>query len=440
VLAILLQLYSYIRFCRISHQSAWQFLFHNDSTIIKVVGKIKAIVIRFLAPPTSTQKQTDNENFHKILSSYGSWIVIINATFDPEFMLEFCQELIDIGLSPYRSPTKKASSWSYSRTMTTSWTKLNILLIGEADGKEDTLSYENGEDRSCRENGSKQMDRGIRVLTDRVTLYCRQQLRLLRSEEGDIDSSAGEYDDEDIIRIEYVSYPYYCYEEAIAVMSSEVPCRATDFSPQNMLYNIIHTALGQIVVEGGVGLSVICPPSKASSSISMNSTSKSSREKMLQYVHDVTKLLHSTILPHMLFRNSGAILHLNSQCHSTNVNPSTTCFRSNDTTMHRSTNHVTQKLNATTDNTAQGILDKTFIEILYNSAQAYLNQLLRSIHYEYKTHGIDCLSVHYQEESLLLEGQTNDESKEKSCCPSPRDILHQSFMMIGKRAEVVVVS
>jgi len=324
--------------------------------------------------------------------------------------------------------------------MTTSWTKLNILLIGEADGKEDTLSYENGEDRSCRENGSKQMDRGIRVLTDRVTSYCRQQLRLLRSEEGDIDSSAGEYDDEDIIRIEYVSYPYYCYEEAIAVMSSEVPCRATDFSPQNMLYNIIHTALGQIVVEGGVGLSVICPPSKASSSISMNSTSKSSREKMLQYVHDVTKLLHSTILPHMLFRNSGAILHLNSQCHSTNVNPSTTCFRSNDTTMHRSTNHVTQKLNATTDNTAQGILDKTFIEILYNSAQAYLNQLLRSIHYEYKTHGIDCLSVHYQEESLLLEGQTNDESKEKSCCPSPRDILHQSFMMIGKRAEVVVVS
>jgi len=154
VLAILLQLYSYIRFCRISHQSAWQFLFHNDSTIIKVVGKIKAIVIRFLAPPTSTQKQTENENFHKILSSYGSWIVIINATFDPEFMLEFCQELIDIGLSPYRSPTKKASSWSYSRTMTTSWTKLNILLIGEADGKEDTLSYEMGRTEAAGRMGA----------------------------------------------------------------------------------------------------------------------------------------------------------------------------------------------------------------------------------------------------------------------------------------------
>lgn len=438
VLAILLQLYSYIRFCRISHQSAWQFLFHNDSAIIKAVGKIKATVLRFLVlvqhfgchSPTSTQKQTDNINFHQILSSYGSWIVIINATFDPDFMLEFCKELIDIGLSPYRSPTKKASSSSYSRTIGTSRTKLNIMLIGEADGKEETPSYEHEEDTSSKEKGSKEMDHGIRILTDKVTSYCREQLRLLRSIEGNAVPSVGEYDDEDIIRIEYVSYPYYCYKEAITVMSSEIPCRSTDFSPQNMFQSIIHTALGQIVVEGGVGLSVICPPSKAStSSRSMSrSLAKGTPHRMLQYVHEVTKLLHSTILPHMLFRNSGAVLHLNSQWESTNVN--------------FSKNHNTQKSNATMDDdTTPDILDNTIIQILYKSAQAYLNQLIRSIHYEYKTHGIDCLSVHYQEESyLLLEGQTNDESKGKSCFLSPRSILHQSLMMFGKRAEVVVVS
>ncbi len=130
----------------------------------------------------------------------------------------------------------------------------------------------------------------------------------------------------------------------------------------------------------------------------------------------------------MLFRNSGAVLHLNSQWEATNVN--------------FSRNHDTQKSNATTDDDPNpDILDNTIIQILYNSAQAYFNQLIRSIHYEYKTHGIDCLSVHYQEESYaLLEGQTNDESRGENCCLSPRNILHQSLMMFGKRAEVVVVS
>jgi hypothetical protein len=87
-------------------------------------------------------------------------------------------------------------------------------------------------------------------------------------------------------------------------------------------------------------------------------------------------------------------------------------------------------------------IDVHIRQILFNSAQSFLNQLVRSIHYEYKSHGIYCLSVHYEDLPNYSEGQTTEEDSEKveASSISPRDILTQSLKMFGKRAEVVVIS
>jgi len=367
---------------------------------------------------------------HHILSSYRSWIIIANATFNVPWIVEFCSEIIIIAFSPYRAQQQQQSSTNLSfsrRRSATSRTKLNIMLVGE----QHKYVYD------CTKNGSSEdtplID--IRGLANIVTKRYREQLQLIRmtqKKEYQLD------EDDEVMRIDYVECPCYCNETKESSLTTKVAAPSTFY---DTFHNAIDTALGRIVIDGRLGLVVLCPPTMTTSIAACTNNECSNRAwqqvKLLHYIHDTTKMLHSAILPHMLFRNSGAILHLNSRW-------STTLCRKADTGgCKNTTNNVNSEKNVLPEHFRSSIAMK---QILFNSVQAFQNQLIRSIHYECKTQGIDCLSVQYDDIPIDMgecERRNNNglsQDVESTRAVNPGDVLHQSIMVFGKRAEALLTS
>jgi len=425
VIAILLQIYFYVRFYKVSHQSALKcmFVFQNISSFSAYLArKLKALVLPLKqSRSTQTQQQvTKHEYCHHMLSSYGSWIIIANATFNVPWIVEFCNEIINIAFSPYRAQRQQQSNTNLSssrRRSVTSRTKLNIMLVGEQHKKK-CDSGKNGSSKDTQRND-------IRGLVDIVTKRYREQLQLIRMTQNKEYQLDGE---DEVMTIEYVEYPCYCDETKESPSATKVaaPSRFYD-----TFHNAMDTALGRIVLDGGLGLVVLCPPTMTSIAASSNeacSHESWQQVKLLRYIHDTTKMLHSAILPHMLFRNSGAILHLNSRWSTT------LCGKADNGGCKNTTNSVNSETNVLPEHFRSSIAMK---QILFNSVQAFQNQLIRSIHYEYKTQGIDCLSVQYDDIPIAL-GKC--ERRDNNDLNHPGDILHQSIMMFGKRAEASLTS
>jgi len=332
----------------------------------------------------------------------------MNATFHAQWTTEFCKELIDIALSPYhrKHPNKHRCS---SRT---TWTKLNILLVGEEYG-----NPENGH------KGNEEQRVDIHSLTKMIRALYQEQVQKVqvqRQQEQQPAEAREHAEDEDthiMMKIECLAYPCTAKQAPASNTKKTNGSTSTTFSRKANKMALFHskmsTKLGSIVLDGGLGLFVQCPPT-----ITTSNTWKDSQ--MLQYMHDITKLLHSTILPHMMFRNSGAVLHLNS-------------------VWVKSTKAEEEEFVADCQCKKKNTKATAIIRILYNSVQAFQNQLIRSIYYEYRTHGIDCLSMQYDMTCNDTERGETD-SDEQRFEVSPREILHQSLLLFGKQAEAKVVS
>merc|ERR1719245_1839335 len=113
--------------------------------------------------------------------------------------------------------------------------------------------------------------------------------------------------------------------------------------------------------------------------------------QMLAINNNGTTLLTHTVLPYMMKRKSGAILNVSSG----------------------SCKHATPLLS------------------IYSATKAFGNQLTRSMYYEYKEHGIDCLSI---TPYYFISGMFQRKSS-SFFYPYPDSIVKRSLKVLGHVAE-----
>jgi len=245
-----------------------------------------------------------SEDLSQKLTKYGKWIVIINATCDPMWTRSFCEELASLdngrNSSHYSGKTKR-------RTIR------KILLVG---GK--------------NLNGANRLE----DLAKKVSQQLEQQ-------QGNF-----------TYKVEYLRYPSSSESPSSEPFSFHTPS-STAFRAK------LDAKLGQLLLDGGVALFVLCPPSDTMCSQKVLCDEFRCKH-VLRYIHDTTVLLKQTMVPTLMFRNSGAIVQLGLPLLPT----------------------------------ASSSIDHDKMNVcVYNAAQGYLTQLMRNMHYEYASYGIDCLSL-----------------------------------------------
>ena len=106
-------------------------------------------------------------------------------------------------------------------------------------------------------------------------------------------------------------------------------------------------------------------------SIAASSNEAWQQVNLLLYIHNTTNMLHPAILPHMLFHNIGAILHLNRRWNAT------LCGKADNGGRKNSTYNVNSATNVLPEHFRTAMAPMK--QILFDSVQAFQNQLIRSI-------------------------------------------------------------
>jgi len=298
----------------------WKRLIRFSLTKSRFSRRKRPVLAEHVFQDEERLQQDDNDHpsseayYHHILTTYGSWMTFVNPSLNDKLTVQWCQELVVLALSPH-------------------WKNLRRFKRRQAQR------------RLLRSHQSNQPD----------PFKCSQDqalhLRLLGPEAEEIGNHLRAFRDTQIRDIMQA-------------------CRASKVTPlptvhmeivNNVEYTLDSQQLGRMLLEGGLGLFVLCPP-------------PASDDNALDYTRCMTQQLHSKILPHMMFRNSGAIMHLN-------------------------------------------VVEPKESPIVCQAAQAFFNQLIRSMYYEYRVHGIDCFSVTPQPHQ------------------SAKKMLHKSLILLGKQAE-----
>jgi len=132
-----------------------------------------------------------------------------------------------------------------------------------------------------------------------------------------------------------------------------------DFSDSNensvrIFEKTLHSNLKKYSSDGGIGVLVNAVGMSNDIPARLHETDKESIRQMLYINNNGTALMTHSVLPHMVERKSGAIIVVSSGS---------------------GRNHATPML------------------ATYSATKAFGSQLARSMFYEYKEHGIDCLSI-----------------------------------------------
>jgi len=184
----------------------------------------------------------------------------------------------------------------------------------------------------------------------------------------------------------------------------------TTISPN--IHTILEPQLGRMTLDGGIGMLIfqypsipyILPATNHSSSNSSNSTVTRHEE----YVHILRMILN-----HMIFRKSGAIVSIISSSVSEEAVNNNSNSNNHHTVRRQHTNHILQ------DPFIKTSIDK--------ASEAFMIQLIRSLHYEYREYGIDCIVIHDSEED------TQKRKKEIM-----NRFIKMSLQLLGCEAEIYI--
>jgi hypothetical protein len=361
---------------------------------------------------------TSEAYYHHILCTYGSWIAILNPTSivdsytsaqdanndllrRRDWIEHFCQELIIIALAPHRKELRR-----YQRRVEKQKVLQTVSRQNQYD--KDAAAVANADISSAFFASSSD---ALHLLfigqeEDDSDYICSLQERLKSFRDTKIH--------EFVVTCKACgmsNIPNFCFDIEILIGSADV-APGSEKSGQSHLEQKLSSRLGRMTLDGGLGLFVICPP-KCSSQTGNSSQQHNSQ---LEYPQLVTNLLHAAVLPHMMFRNSGAIVHLNDESSAIDASYSAAFNEGKSPIETRS---------------RQALLGP----ILYHSTQAYLHQLIRSMFYEYHVHGIDCLT-------MLLTKPTRcrnwfgTNTKAVSTTKISKKFLHEMLIILGKEGEL----
>jgi len=169
-----------------------------------------------------------------------------------------------------------------------------------------------------------------------------------------------------------------------------------DFANQNTEYvekfhSALRGTLETLTENGGVGMLLNCVGVSNSTPGLTHDTPKEDVLQMLAINNNGTTLMMQSVLPFMMKRKSGAVITVSSG----------------------SCTHPTPLLS------------------IYSATKAFGNQLTRSMYYEYKEHGIDCLSI---TPYYFISGMFKMR-KATFCAPFPQTLVVQSLPLLGYEAE-----
>ncbi len=302
---------------------------------------------------------------NRLKGRYGSWAVIVgDLNFgDVSLMREFAGNLVSRGM--------------------------NVLIL---DCSIDvSVSVGNNGSSNSLEDEEKEKEEREEKLRNEVVKLFMEDLRKRASKDDDDDDtidSSNVNGDDDLLddnndNGNEQSKRNICAVEIMRLKGGTLP---------NFCSNVIK-ALGDMAKNGGIGMCIHCFSSKQAVSLPAQSKKKYAPSCKKNGAETFLSILN-LILPYMLFRGTGAIINV---CREDFSEDQLTGLFASNTVFDQSSK-------------ARG-----------KAECAFYRQLVRSLHYEYREHGIDVLAV-----TLSEEGGIHDEDV----------VVRSSLQMLGEDSEL----